>query len=214
MKKLRYLLFFVLLLFSFNVKAAECDSKEFTRLKDLAKKIEFDYDYKLVNDNAVFSINAVNLNSDLRALIIDDYYNNKYKEFKGSTEATLNGFRSGEKVIVTIKAFVPNACSGETVLTKTLKMPYYNIFYEEDFCMENDDFKYCKKLLNTNVSESEYNRQREKYLKDKEQEQPPIVEPTKDNTLLYIIIVGVVLVIVISTLLIMSIVKRRKRNRL
>ena len=66
MKKIWYILFIIIMLFTFNVKAADdCDSKEFTRLKELAKKIDFDYDYKLVDGKAVFSVSAYNLNSDL-----------------------------------------------------------------------------------------------------------------------------------------------------
>ena len=41
-------LFVVLLLFTFNVNASkECEKTELNRLKEVAKKVEFDYDYKL-----------------------------------------------------------------------------------------------------------------------------------------------------------------------
>ena len=66
MKKLKYFLLAVFLIFSFNVKALECDTKELNRLKELAKKIEFDYDYTVVDGAANFSIRVVNMNEELK----------------------------------------------------------------------------------------------------------------------------------------------------
>ena len=127
MKKLKYVLFIILLIFTFNVKAEEddsltkaCQTKEMSRLKEIAKKVEFDYDYTLSGDNVEFSINATNLNDELMVLIIKNYYTNDYREFKGEEKATLKGFDPGESVVITIKAFVPNKCSGNTILTKTI----------------------------------------------------------------------------------------------
>ena len=215
MKTLKYILLVVLLILSFNVKAAECDTKELNRLKELAKKIEFDYDYKLVDGVAEFSINAVNLNSELKALIIKDYYNNDYREFKGSSEATLYGFKSGERVIVTIKGFVPNGCSGVTVLTKTVKVPYYNLYYDEEKCKGNEDFKYCKLLLSNNITEKEYNRQFEAYLKAKEATVIPEEEKKEEfNMTIIYIIVAAVLFVLLVILLVTNIIRRRRKNKL
>ena len=217
MKKIKYLLLVLLLFLTINVNASSnCDSKELARLKDLAKKVEFDYNYKLENDKAVFSISAVNLNSELKVLIIENYYENKYKEFKDSSThtATLNNFEGGSKVSITIKAFVPNWCSGETLLTKVIKIPYYNENYDEKKCKGHEDFKYCKLLIDKKLSKEEFDKQYETYLKNHEKNEKPTNNETNDNTQLYIIIAGVVLVIVITTFLVMSIVKRRKRNSL
>ena len=175
MKKIKYLLPIILLLLTLNVKADEkCQTSEYSRLKELAQKIEFDYDYILVDGVANFSIKAVNLNSDLKVIIIEDYYRDKYKEFKDNSThiATLNGFKSGERVAVTIKAFVPNWCSGTTLLTKTVKLPYYNYFYDENECKGNEDFKYCKVLLDSNITQDTFNKEFEIYRTEK----------IKDNT--------------------------------
>ena len=216
MKRIKYLLFVILLLLSFNVKAETCESSEMTRLKELAKKVEFDYDYKIDGEEASFSINAVNLNEDLMVLIIKNYYAGDYREFKGDTKATLTGFSEGEKVVITIKAFVPNPCSGNTVTTKTIKLPYYNKYYDEEKCKGNEDFKYCKELIDRNINENEFNKQFELYLKNKEEKQKeePEKKVEETNNLFIFIIVGIVLIIVISTFLIMSIIKRRRKNRL
>ncbi len=217
MKKIGYFLFIILILFTINVRAEDrCDATELKRLKELAKKVEFDYDYKMVNDKAVFSINAVNLNPDLKVMIIEDYFNDKYKEFKDNSThtATLNNFQSGEKITITIKGYVSNWCSGRTLTTKLVKIPYYNYNYDEAKCKGHEDFKYCKLLLDNNISKAEFDKQYELYLKRGEGKVTPIVEPTKDNTTLYIIIGASVLVIAIIVLVVRYIIQRRKKNSL
>lgn len=218
MKNIKYVLLVLFLLLTFNVNAASdnCDSKEFSRLKELAKKVEFDYDYKLVNNEAVFSINAMNLNEDLKVLIIIDYYSDNYREFKDNNthKATLDNFTSGEKVTVTIKGFVPNWCSGKTVLTKTIRLPYYNYFYSEEKCKGNEDFKYCKILIDSKITQSDFDKQFEIYKKNKEQNDVPSEKAQTDNNNLYFMIGGGVLILIIVIVLVNAIIKRRKKNML
>ena len=217
MKKIWILLFTLMMLFTINVKAEDrCDSKELSRLKELAKKVEFDYDYKLVDGKAVFSINAVNLNEDLKVLIIEDYYAEKYQEFKDNANhtATINNFQPGEKVTVTIKAFVVNFCSGKTITTKLVKLPYYNYNYDEAKCKGHEDFKYCKLLIDKDISKEEFDKQYEAYLNKGENKVTPVEEPKKDNTQLYLIIGAVVLSLIVIIVCIRYLINTRKKNRL
>lgn len=219
MRSLKYVVLAMLLALSMNVKAADsdCDKEENARLKELAQKVEFDYDYKLADDKAIFSINAVNLNEELKVLIIKDYLNDDYKEFKDNSthKATMSGFESGEKVTITIKGYVPNWCSGKTMLTKTIRLPYYNYFYDEEKCKGNEDFKYCKQLIDSNISQSEFDKQFEAYLKNKEKKEEPIeIKPVETDYTLYYIIGGVVLAIIVIVVIVSSIIKRRKKNML
>ena len=216
MKNIKYLLLIFILFISFNVNAINnCDSKEYTRLKELAKKVEFDYDYKVVDGYADFSIHAVNLNRDLLVLIINDYFSGDYREFKGDSEGTLSGFNSGERVVVTIKGFVPNACSGVTVYTKTVKLPYYNRFYDEELCNGNEDFKYCKVLLDNNITQNDFTTQFDLYLKNKTSEviEDNKQEENKNYELLYIIGGGLLIIVIIS-IVVTAIVKRRNKYKL
>ena len=218
MRKIKYFLFVGLLIFAFNVKADDnCDKAEFNRLKELAKKVEFNYDYKLVNEKAVFSITAVNLNEDLKVLIIEDYYNDKYQQFKDNSEhkATIDNFQPGEKVTVTIKGYVPNWCSGKTVATKNVKLPYYNYFYNAEKCKGNEEFKYCKLLIDTNISQKEFDRQLEQFIKNKEKNNKNDVVEDNDNNdeLIKIIGIAVGVTIVLSVIIIYAL-KRRKKNML
>ena len=217
MKKLKYLLLIMVVLLSVNVQATgpECEKEEQTRLKELAKKVEFDYDYKLVNDKAVFSITAMNLNDDLKVLIIDDYLSFNYKQFKddGTHKGTLSDFSSGERVVVTIKGYVANWCSGKTVLTKTVKLPYYNYYYDAEKCKGNEDFKYCKQLIESNITEESFDNEFALYLKNKETKSSEVEEETKNSTLIYIII-GIVSGILAIGAIVMIISNTRKKNSL
>ncbi len=208
----------IIMMISINVKAAvpDCDNKEFVRLKELAKKIEFDYDYELKDGKAVFTINAYNLNKDLQALIIEDYYAEKYKLFKdmGQGEGKLDGFAEGERVVVTIKGYVANWCSGKTIMTKTVKLPYYNKYYDEEKCRGNETFKYCKQLISNSVSEKEFNKQFELYLKNKgKEEEKPILDVTENSSILLIVVIGIIGIVAIS-IIIRMIIKRKKKNEL
>jgi hypothetical protein len=216
MKKIKYLLLIILVLFVVNVKAEDkCAKEELTRLKELAKKVEFDYDYGLVNDIANFSISVYNLNEELDVLIIEDYYMDKYQRFLdlGEHVGTLDGFKSGEKVTVTIKAFVDNKCAGETLLTKTIKLPYYNYFYDDNICVGHVDFKYCKILLDSNITQTIFDEQYITYLENKENNNKIII-PVENNWTLIIIIGSIVLVLLVLVTISMIIVRKRRRNSL
>ena len=171
MKNIKYLLLIIMALFAINVYADDtCDSNELARVKELAKKVEFDYSY-VVNDDATinFSIEAVNLNRDLEVVIVEDYYNQKYREFKDNASHSnkLDGFRSGERVVITINAYVPNRCSGKTVLTKTIKLPYYNITKTDTYFFKKTDPKDYN-VLDTNFDIEKDNKELlslSKYLK-------------------------------------------------
>ena len=213
MKRIKYLILIILVLLSFNVKAEDhCDKNELTRLKELARKVEFDYDYKLVNDKAVFSISAVNLNKDLEVLIIEDYFTLNYKQFKddGTGKGILNNFNPGEKVVITMKGYVANWCSGKTVLTKTVKLPYYNYYYDAEKCKGNEDFKYCKQLIDSNITKESFDNEFTLYLKNKEAKKVEEEEKEKNNTIIYIIIgiVSGILAIGAITIIIRNVKKK------
>jgi hypothetical protein len=217
MKKILMMLFAIIVIFTVNVKAEDnCDPKELSRLKELAKKVEFDYDYELVNGQAVFSINAVNLNEDLKVLIIEDYYSEKYQEFKDSSThtATIKNFKPGEKITVTIKAFVTNWCSGKTITTKLVKLPFYNYNYDETKCKGHEDFKYCKLLIDKDITKEEFDKQYENYLKKGEDTPKEEEKETKDYTQMYLIIGGGLLSIIAIGLSVRYIIKTKKKNSL
>ena len=220
MKRVKYVLLIIVVLLSVNVNAKvedHCEKDELARLKELAKKVEFDYEYKMVDGKPVFTINAVNLNEDLKVLIVENYYSQNYKQFKGdkNNRGSLDGFSEGERVKVTMYGFVPNWCSGKEVYTKTVKLPYYNYYYSEEKCKGYEGYKYCRQLTDVKISEQTFENGLATYKKNKEK-QEPIQEPVEDNTKKYILIgVGSAIVGIAAAVLIIRNVSRiKKRNSL
>lgn len=210
------------LLFSFNVKAL-CDNNELLRLKQLAEKVEFTYQPKLENisdadgdtTNVTFDITANNLNQDLKVLIIEDYYLDKYQEFKYQANGhyTLNGFANNDHITVTFKAYVDNDCSGQTVYTKKINLPYYNLFINRSECKQYPDFKYCQEYLDSYISESTFTNALTEYL-NSPQEDNKSDHPKKDYSKLLIIAIATLAVIIIIIVIVVKIKKNYKKNKL
>lgn len=216
MKK-RYLLLFLMIVLtvSLNVRAVTldaCTTEKMNNLKEIANKMEFNYTYENKNGVLDFTIHATGLNKEIKALIIQDFYSMNYKEFKndGKGNSKLSGFKEGENVTITLKAYTPDQCSTRTVTVKQVKLPYHNEYYDEEFCKTNPNFKYCNEFTESKITKEQYDREMKKYLEEtKEQNQ---TEDKKDNLWLIIGIgVGVVAIVggVVTYILI-----RRKKNEL
>ena len=207
MKKIiKFSMLFVFIFFiNIVVKAdTSCQSEELKRLKDLANNVEITYKENIteekVGDNVFkdvnYSITVTNLNNNIKVMIIDDLMKDNYKEFKSNTNiATLNGFRSGEKVTLTIMAFVPNGCSGKTLLTRSINLPYYNIFSEGDECKAYPDFKYCTTWIENTISRDTFDSEFTKYTDSiKKNAETPNTEKGSNSLLSIILIIIVVLI--------------------
>lgn len=229
----------VLFLLNINVYAAgTCESSELTRLRKLAEKVEFTYDYEVkeiktpggnVNKYLDYSITAVNLNPDLQVAVMEDYYSNKFIEFKGDSEgkATLRNFIEGDKVEIKIYAYVENACSGKKITTKTIKLPYYNKYhdseichaardydyclekYYKEYCDEMQNFKYCQEMIDEAVSEEKFNSKIKEFSNGKVPHYHHYKYIESNNNWKYVIIGVVVLLIVLCFI----IIKRKKSQK-
>ncbi len=219
---MKKIVFIFLIIFSLNVYAVTCDNNEFKRLKNLAEKVEFTYDYEIekikqedgnIFNKYNFSITANNLNEDLKVLIIyDKYSSNKEFKYNSDKKNTIKGFFEGDKVNITIEAYTTNDCSGKVIMTKTVNIPYYNRNYDKDFCIENPSFKYCKEFTEKYISSSEYGSEMEKFFDNNQIDVKEEIKKQDNNYLIYAIITF--LAIFIFLLLIVYIVKRQRKNSL
>jgi len=226
----RMSILFILMIFGFlniNVLAEEdifaCTNDELSRIKEVAKKVEINYEYefKEINQNGetirypVYSLVATNLSDEIKVLIIKNYLSGDYKEFKNGKETTasLNGFSEGEKVNITIKAFTPNKCSGKTVRSIVVKLPYYNNFSEEDICKVYPEFKYCSEFVDQTIQLDTFNQEIEKYIELQEVEVNN--DEVKEDNWTLLIIIGIIVAILFITLIIsMIVIKIRKKSEL
>ncbi len=221
MKKVLYVFSLLIISVAFNTLADEvCPSSEFKRLKELANKVEFNYDYKLIDsiedensyDDVDFTITATNLNEDLKVLIINDYYQGDYLEFKDNANhsSSLSGFFAGDRITVTIKGYTDNKCSGETILTKTIKLPYLNVYYNKSFCKDNPNFKYCTELVDQTIDNKTYESELEKYLNNTDDD---VIEgAVKGTNSLVFIIVGIFALSLIAAGVTIYVINKKRRN--
>ena len=203
----------ILLLFAINVKAVdkdECDKNELKRLKEIASKLVYTYEFDEEKDK--FSIIVDNITSEIRPLVIYSWDLLEYDEFKPNSSGTakLTGFKPGSKVKITTKAYVNNACSAKDVATKTVTLPYINPFINTEKKKKNPEFRYCiDKLTNVNISKKTFQDEYARYIKEKEKGTPTTVI---NNTKIYIIlaiIVAIPVAIVVKNAVTKYIEKRK-----
>ena len=203
----------ILLLFAINVKAVdkdECDKNELKRLKEIASKLVYTYEFDEEKDK--FSIIVDNITSEIRPLVIYSWDLLEYDEFKPNSSGTakLTGFKPGSKVKITTKAYVNNACSAKDVATKTVTLPYINPLINTEECKKNPEFRYCiDKLTNVNISKKTFQDEYARYIKEKEKGTPTTVI---NNTKIYIIlaiIVAIPVAIVVKNAVTKYIEKRK-----
>lgn len=203
----------ILLLIAINVKAVEkdtCDKTELRRLKEIASHLSYSYEFH--EENSKFDIIVDNITSEIKPLIIHSWDFLQYDEFVPNSSGTgrLTGFISGQRVKITVKAYVNNGCVAKDLATKTIVLPYVNRFLNSEECKKSPDFKYCKdKLTNVNITQELFKREYNSYVKEKEQNPPKMVI---NNTKLYIaltLIIVIPLAIVIKNLVTKYIEKRK-----
>ena len=203
----------ILMLFAINVRAIEkdkCDSKELKRLKEIASHLEFTYEFDETKSR--FDIIVDNITSEIRPIIIYSWELQEYDEFIPNASGTgrLTGFTPGQKVKITTKAYVNNACSAKDLLVKTISLPYINPFLKTEECKKNPEFKLCiNKLTNVNITEKTFKAEYAAYIKEKEKGTPVMVV---NNTKIYIalaLIVIIPLAIIIKNVVVKYIEKRK-----
>ena len=142
MRKIVYLVIMFIAIFSvqINVYAADtCSNEEMARLKELAEKIEFTYDYEWVEfrydeENDImyrypnFTITAKKLSEELNVIVQKD---KEFFEFEDNGDGIghLNGFLTGDKLGIIIRANVENGCMDKNVVTKNIAIPILNGHY-------------------------------------------------------------------------------------
>ena len=222
MKRIKYIIAILIFIMCLNVDAlTECSTSELNRLNELAKNIDFSYEYQVeevkpmesseeVNFEVKYKITAHNLPADLIIRINSDN-NNRFTEKNN----TVDGFLNGENVKVDTLAYTSNLCSGKVISTKTINLPYFNIWSLRDECEENKDFKYCQEYGRYNISEDTFLKELEDY-KNK-----PLIDKVVKNesvnnflkqygiyigALAFLVIVGAVTFVIVNK-------KRNKEDR-
>lgn len=154
MNKLKLLL---LLLIPISIKA-ECSNQELTRYKTLSGYADYYYEY-----DGNFNITVYNLSNELT---IKNLNNGQVLTSPSKIgEIKINGVNPG--TIVKLGLY-PNRgdCSDYRVQTIYVNLPYYNKYYNDEVCKNNDNVL-CSKWANTNkYSHEQFLKEVQKTKKD------------------------------------------------
>jgi hypothetical protein len=187
---------------------ADCSTERIVELSKIADNITVSYTYEIGLSDAEFTIKINNMDD---SIYLKDNINDSI--YKGSGEITIpNKYNSGESLTYTVYSN-DNNCKGESLTSKYLVLPTYNVFSTYDECTGIEDFKYCKTWTNLNgINEEEFLKAVKKYKNSLNNDKT--VENTKTNSTgilkkyyFYFIVVAVV-IIGIVLLLIRKIRKR------
>ncbi len=107
-----------------------------------------------------------------------------------------------------------NPCSGQTILTKTIKLPYYNPYSDDDICKKYPDFKYCAEFTTQKLTNDSVHSALKTYLNNLSQNTDnKINEEKMDWTIMIYIGIGIILLLALY-LLIRFFVKQKRKNTL
>ena len=168
-----------------NIVNAKCLYSDIANLKKMAANVNYVYEYKVSNNDAIFSITLTNLVKDF--YFVDANKNVTYKNKTG--ELTLKNYNSGDTIIYN---FYPNDsdCLDTPLYTLRIVLPKYNSFYTESVCTGAEEYSLCQKWSSHNLDIITFRNKVEQYKYSKLQadEKDESEETDKDSLFHYIII--------------------------
>ena len=134
-----------LLMFPIVVNA-KCSNQEMNRYKTLASNITSSFEYNQANNT--FTAIIDNIHSDL--YLKDNETNNEYRPYNpGINEIQIPNLQPGKTT--TLKVLPQNtACNKTIIISLYLTTPYFNKYYTDPVCYNNDN-KFCSKWANTEL---------------------------------------------------------------
>lgn len=148
--KIKHMLVFVLFLFLAvpNKISALCNTQQQATLQKIASNITYSYEYIESSDS--FNITLTNL--DNRVYIKDDSTNKIYRNISNK-EITIGGYRVGS--VITFSIYDPSYCTPSSLRIIYVNLPAKNKYFNTDICKDLNDFYYCNKWTQNNLSKKE-----------------------------------------------------------
>lgn len=173
----KYLLVIFLLFLPTIVKAG-CSDDDLIRLQRLTNNISVMYSYDKYKDN--FTVTFTNVSSEL---VITDIDSNK--DYKKSGELNIYDVKPGSHSYY-IYVYDKN-CYDNELGTKTINIPYYNKYYQNEECEGISNYKYCSRWLPNDISYKDWYSNVIKYKESIKKEQKSKEKENKNKTILDII---------------------------
>ena len=201
MKKCVMIILVVLSFLPVFIKAKECDWGEISAKKNLARNIDWSYEYYLENNKMYFDITISNVYEDL--YIVDTTTSKKYAK----SEFTINKIADNQK----LKFEIYSSECDEQVATKDISLPAYNKYYGTEYCEGIKEFSSCKKwqILNSSVTEDVIKQKTNEYRENLNKTSTKVIEYETNSSNFYVF-VGLVLLAL--TLLLIFIIRGRREK--
>ena len=152
MRQFKYICLILFLFLSFNlyVKAEDCDSNEIDYLKQLSKRITYQYDYVGYSvtdgDFQTYEVYFEALDNDFY-VFIDDNDNN----FLFEVNAQKNFIQSGKK------GFKVYSKKCDVVVDYiTINLPKFNEYSQSPFCEQNSDLEICDEWTEEEFTDKQF----------------------------------------------------------
>lgn len=173
MRNIKFLMllfgFFVFIVLPFKAEAIECSIEQINRFKKWANNVELKYSYmeeglEYLNEDEeievarnMFSITANNLIPGL--ILMDETHFNIFaydSSLPNSSSIAHEGYRGGEKYSFAFYINMPGPCHEKLIMKKTIEIPKYNFYSENDLCKGVEEFQLCQKWYQGNIPSLDY----------------------------------------------------------
>ncbi len=162
-------LLIILVLFPYQIKAANCLDSQISEIQKLSANVAYSYTYNEINNNVTFDITFTNLNGKL---LIKDTSNGKI--YSSNKDVTVKGLKPNKEYRYEVysKGFV---CISDSLRTIYVKTPSYNKYYKSELCKDIQEYKYCRKWINLNITDAEFKKKVNEYLLEKNRQEKEAV---------------------------------------
>lgn len=210
MKKILLLSFLLLLVPIKNVQA-KCMYSDIAEMKKISANVNYSYEYKIVDGDALFNITLTNLTED--AYFVDSSTEKTYKNKTG--EFILKNYNSGEKIVYN---FYPNDedCMNTVLYTIRITLPKYNKYYNNPICVDAQEYSLCQRWSSHNLDYDTFINKVSEYKKNKlEEQQKNKKEVDNDSIFHYIILFFtnyyyIILIVLGVTILCMAYIRNKR----
>lgn len=185
----RIFLIISFMLFIPSIYACSYSTKSNQRI--LASNVNFNVDYRIVNDEAIFKVTITGINEDLYV----SFDNNKYYG-KDSDMVVIDNLKAGSKNKFDVYSYAYDFCSFGSLSSKTISLPIYNKYYSDDLCLEHQDSNLCYRWSSVSMSYDEFKKAVSKL--DVEEEEiidEPVIVKKSISKYLFVIVFGFIFVI-------------------
>lgn len=161
MKKILFLLLFIIPISVSARSKTSCDYKLVSNLKKLASNVDITYTYKIVEDNVYYDVTISNIQENIyfKTNFSNDIY---YYSDTNNGEIVIENVFPGNNKFTFYSS--DSGCLNEKLVVKNINLPYYNRYYNYDECKGIEDFSSCQRW---SLNNDDYNTFLEKTLKYK-----------------------------------------------